>query len=94
MALDMLGGPTYINNFVQASILVDEEKKEFYKQPTFYAFGHFSKFILPDSIKINLLSSYNNNNDNIKMLAFKRPDRMIALILYNKFVFMDINLFN
>lgn len=87
MALDLSGGPTYINNFVQSSILVDVGRAEFYKQPTFYALGHFSKFILPGSIKVDVLSSYNKNAQNVSILAFKRPDGMLALILFNQFVY-------
>lgn len=47
MALDMDGGPNWSKNFVDSPILVNSERNEFYKQPMYYALGHFSRFLLP-----------------------------------------------
>lgn len=41
IALNMEGGPNWVNNFVDSPIIVNEKKDEFYKQPMFYAMGHF-----------------------------------------------------
>lgn len=49
LALDMEGGPNWANNFVDSPILVDKSKNEFYKQPMYYALGHFSRFFKADS---------------------------------------------
>ncbi|XP_063590816.1 putative glucosylceramidase 3 [Penaeus indicus] len=49
MALDMTGGPNWANNFVDSPIIINKETGEFYKEPMFYAMGHFSKFISPGS---------------------------------------------
>lgn len=47
----MEGGPNWVKNFVDSPIIVNAKKDEFYKQPMFYAMGHFrfvnSKIHLP-----------------------------------------------
>jgi len=49
IALDMQGGPNWNNNWADSPIIVNAEEDEFYKQPMFYAMGHFSKFVPPGS---------------------------------------------
>jgi len=41
IALNLDGGPNWVNNFVDSPIIVNSETDEFYKQPMFYAMGHF-----------------------------------------------------
>uniref|UniRef100_A0A915HYL0 Glucosylceramidase n=1 Tax=Romanomermis culicivorax TaxID=13658 RepID=A0A915HYL0_ROMCU len=41
MALDLTGGPNWVSNFVDSPIIVNASGGEFYKQPMFYALGHF-----------------------------------------------------
>ncbi len=55
--LDKSGGhqPSKDNNTkggMSSPIYIDTEAKEAYKQPMFYILGHFSKFISPDSVRI------------------------------------------
>lgn len=45
IALDMTGGPNWIDNFVDSPIIVNSRLDEFYKQPMFYVLGHFSKLV-------------------------------------------------
>ncbi|XP_070622644.1 lysosomal acid glucosylceramidase-like isoform X2 [Erythrolamprus reginae] len=42
LALDMKGGPNWVDNPVDSPIIVNPLKDEFYKQPMFYHLGHFS----------------------------------------------------
>ncbi|KAG8431733.1 hypothetical protein GDO86_020238, partial [Hymenochirus boettgeri] len=42
LALDVTGGPTWINNNVDSPVIVDIGKDQFYKQPMFYHMAHFS----------------------------------------------------
>lgn len=79
LALDKTGGPTWTSNFADSPIIVDENADEFYKQPTFYAIGHFSKFISRDSVRIKLSQS-----SVIKSVGFKRPDGAIVIVLFNR----------
>lgn len=41
MALDFNGGPTWVGNHADAPIIVNQTADEFYRQPMFYALGHF-----------------------------------------------------
>ncbi len=41
IVLDMAGGPNWVNNVVDSPIIVNASANEFYKQPMFYALGHF-----------------------------------------------------
>lgn len=77
LVLDENGGPNYVENYVDAPIIV--KGQEFYKQPTFYAMGHFSRFITSDSVRVFGKSS----NSAIKSVAFLRPDGYMAVVLYN-----------
>lgn len=80
LALDMTGGPTWVSNFIDSPIIVDKTKDEFYKQPMFYAIGHFSKFISRGSIRVKLTQT-----SVIKSVGFKRPDGSIVIVLYNRY---------
>lgn len=80
MALNLKGGPTYVNNFVDSPIIVNKTAQEFYKQPTFYAMGHFSKFVPPDSRRVFTDIS----TKSIKTIGFLRPDGGVALLIYNR----------
>ncbi|XP_023311391.1 putative glucosylceramidase 4 [Anoplophora glabripennis] len=80
MVLNEEGGPTYIDNYVDSPIIVNATLQEFYKQPMFYALGHFSKFAVPDSVR---LETTVKDLDNVRAMAFLRPDNLIALIISN-----------
>lgn len=91
IVLDASGGPNYVNNIVDAFIIANDDFTEIYKQPLFYAIAHFSKFIVPNSKRIHMQiavgdSDGDNVNDatNLCPLAFLRPDRQIAALIYNK----------
>lgn len=77
LVLDEDGGPNYAENYVDAPIIVN--KTEIYKQPMFYALGHFSRFILAESVRIGGKSSHKS----VKSLAFLRPDGYTTVVLYN-----------
>ncbi|CAN7939571.1 unnamed protein product, partial [Ixodes hexagonus] len=42
LALDLMGGPNWVKNFVDSPIIVNATGREFYKQPMYYALAHFS----------------------------------------------------
>ena len=80
LALNMEGGPTYINNTVDSPIIVNAAAGEFYKQPMFYAMGHFSKFLPRGSVRIGAPNVY----DQLLMVAFTRPDDGTTIVVLNK----------
>ena len=45
LALDMDGGPNWVENFVDAPIIINAAEDEFYKQPMYYALGHISRYM-------------------------------------------------
>ncbi|CAI2352067.1 unnamed protein product [Caenorhabditis sp. 36 PRJEB53466] len=52
LCLDETGGPNWAYNVVDAPIIVNRTADEFYKQPMFYAMGHFSKFLPRGSTRV------------------------------------------
>ncbi|CAJ0601103.1 unnamed protein product [Cylicocyclus nassatus] len=52
LCLDEKGGPNWVSNFVDSPVIVNAKADEFYKQPMFYAMGHFSKFIKADALRV------------------------------------------
>lgn len=79
MALNLEGGPTYIGNYVDSPIIVDAELQIFYKQPMYYILGHFSKFILRNSIRI-----HSTCDENVMCVAFLRPDNLTVIVIFNE----------
>ena len=65
-----------------SAILVDIEKKEALKQPTFYTIGHFSKFLPPNSVRIGHKLSLEMNN--LFVLTMKRPDNGTVVVVLNQ----------
>ncbi|XP_055305815.1 lysosomal acid glucosylceramidase-like [Sitodiplosis mosellana] len=84
LILNESGGPTYINNTVDAAVILNSTtKNEIYKQPIFYVLGHFSKFIPTGSVRIEAnLNGFRASN--VKTVAFLCPDNTITIILYNR----------
>ncbi|XP_032094228.1 lysosomal acid glucosylceramidase-like [Thamnophis elegans] len=90
LALDMEGGPCWIDNFVDSPIIVNPLKDEFYKQPMFYHLGHFSKFIPEGSVRVALTSPCLFDSCQLKALAFLRPDGTAVVVVLNDW-FVDIS---
>lgn len=83
LALDEGGGPNWSNNFVDAPIIVNNTIDEFYKQPIFYAMGHFSKYIPENSVRVDTQFS---NDTSLIGTAFVLPDGNRALVILNQYV--------
>ncbi|KAL1422248.1 hypothetical protein MTO96_022129 [Rhipicephalus appendiculatus] len=43
LVLNTEGGPTWVGNYVDSPIIVNATAEEFYKQPMYYAMGHFRR---------------------------------------------------
>ncbi|CAG2170493.1 unnamed protein product, partial [Oppiella nova] len=83
LALDLEGGPNWVGNFVDSPIIINQTSAEYYKQPFFYALGHFSKFLSPDSVRIGVNTGANELNE-LEVTAFRRTDNSTVLIVYNR----------
>ncbi|KAL8563547.1 hypothetical protein ACOMHN_060863 [Nucella lapillus] len=81
IALSTIGGPNWVHNLDNSPILVNATSGEFYKQPMFYALGHFSKFLPPGSVYIQMAAQ--SPSPYVKAAAFLRPDAGVAVVLLN-----------
>ena len=84
MVLDTNGGPNWAKNNVSAPIIVSPEANEYYKNPTFYALGHFSKFLPPGTRRVGIsLEIFDFKKGNLQSGLFERPDGGNVLIVIN-----------
>ncbi|XP_071845154.1 lysosomal acid glucosylceramidase-like [Apostichopus japonicus] len=81
LALDLQGGPNWVGNFVDSPIIVDSVNDVFYKQPMFYHLGHFSKFVPPGSVRVEMTAG---RPTRLQYIAFQRPDGKMVAIFLNK----------
>uniref|UniRef100_A0A8C6X581 Glucosylceramidase n=1 Tax=Naja naja TaxID=35670 RepID=A0A8C6X581_NAJNA len=84
LALDMKGGPNWVDNNVDSPIIVNPLKDEFYKQPMFYHLAHFSKFIPEGSVRVALTSKCLFGICQLKTSAFLRPDGTAVVVVLNE----------
>lgn len=91
LALDMSGGPNWANNFVDAPIIVNPETDEFYKNPMWYALGHFSKFMPEGSTRIGVdITGY--DSERVQMVGVERPDGAKVLVITNRHLEGSVNI--
>ncbi|XP_069998576.1 putative glucosylceramidase 3 [Penaeus vannamei] len=89
LALDTTGGPNWAGNRVDAPVIVNATADEFYKQPMFYALGHFSKFVPAGSVHVTSRVVKDGDDDegddegDLHTAAFTRADGGNVLILLN-----------
>ncbi|XP_054161789.1 putative glucosylceramidase 3 [Oppia nitens] len=82
LALDMDGGPRWNDKQgYGGTINIDSKIGVAYKQPSFYALGHFSKFISPESIRIE--HTIDKSVDNFVVVTLVRPDNRTVLVALN-----------
>lgn len=80
LALNMRGGPNWVNNIVDSPIIVDAKNQAFYKQPMYYHLGHFSKFVPPGSQRISVTSSRYHS---LEFIGFVTPQSNTILVVLN-----------
>ncbi|XP_018012610.1 lysosomal acid glucosylceramidase [Hyalella azteca] len=80
MVLDMQGGPSWVSNFVDSPIIVNAAEDTFYKQPMFYAMGHFSRFVLPGDVAVRRWIS---DESKIRVATFLQSDNTVVVVLIN-----------
>ena len=83
LVVDLMGGPNWAKFAADAAILVNPEADEFFKQPIYYAIGHVSKFVPPDSVRIEMTPGPHVPR-NLQSVAFLRPDNRTVIIFLNK----------
>ncbi|XP_059049040.1 lysosomal acid glucosylceramidase-like [Achroia grisella] len=84
LCLNKEGGPNWAGNMVDSPIIVDAENGEFLKQPTYYAMGHFSKFVPRGSRRVEVTQSKPFYYRSLLHVAFLTPYKTVVVIIYNK----------
>lgn len=92
MLLDIEGGPNHVKNNCDAAILADTEKKEIVYQNSYYYLGHFSRFVVPGSVRLGCRTNGfmtpatvdGRMGNTMESCAFIRPDNKIVLVVMNR----------
>ena len=82
LALDIDGGPSWVKNYCDSPIIVDKSAGEFYKQPSFYILGHFSKFIPPGS-KVVSHTLVQGGAKEVPVVAAVTPENNTVVVVMN-----------
>ena len=80
LVLNEQGGPNHVGNYCDAPILFDRRQQSVIKNSSYYAIGHFSKFILPGSIRIGYEATLPMG---VQAVAYQRPDQQKVVVLLN-----------
>ena len=87
LVLDLQGGPNWIANFVDSPIIANTSNRNvFYKNPMYYAMGHFSKFLPRNSIRIELKVLKEEKKplvEPLKIVSFKTPLNQTVIVALN-----------
>lgn len=83
MALDLSGGPSWAKNFIDSAVIVNARRDEYYKSPTFYAMGHFSKFVEPNSVRLDYRIANARYDYPLEAVAFLTPKNYIVIVAMN-----------
>ncbi len=61
LLVDSNGGPNHLDNMCDAPIVLSNDYTTFHIQPKFYYMGHISKYIVPESVRIDssIIGNYN-----------------------------------
>ncbi|MBU1020446.1 MAG: glucosylceramidase, partial [Firmicutes bacterium] len=77
--LDNTGGPNHVNNLCDAPIIIDIFPEKIIRESSYYYVGHFSKYVKPGAVRINVKSV-----SNLQSVAFKNVDGSISFIVLNE----------
>lgn len=83
MVLDLYGGPTWVGNYLDAPVIVNPSRDEYYKSPMFYAIGHFSKFVQSNSTRLDHRISYARYDYPVEAVGFKTQNDYIVIVALN-----------
>ena len=86
LALDLLGGPNWAEFYVDSPIVVNATAGEYYKNPSYYAMGHFAKFIPRNSLRIGIEVEDGTGTLLLDGTSVLTPEGHIVVVLLNRFV--------
>lgn len=74
------GGPNHVGNVCSAPLLADLEKDHVIFNPSYYAFGHFSRHIQPGARRVLCAT----NRDCMEATAFLNPNGNLVAVVLNQ----------
>ncbi len=80
LVLDETGGPNHVGNFCDAPIIGDTQNDQIIINSSYYAIGHFSKFVDPGAYRIESTSDH----PFVKQVTFENPNGDIVVVLQNE----------
>lgn len=80
LILDLQGGPNHVGNYCDAPILCDPENDIVHVNSSYYAIGHFSKFVDVGAVRLDASSTH----PFVKHVTFQNPTGEIITILQNE----------
>uniref|UniRef100_A0AAN0LP79 Glucosylceramidase n=1 Tax=Polyphagotarsonemus latus TaxID=1204166 RepID=A0AAN0LP79_9ACAR len=84
LVLDERGGPNWVDNFVDAPIIINLKTNTYIRQPMFYALAHFSKFLKKNYLALNYkIKSDANQTKNFYFSAFRNEKNEVVVVVNN-----------
>lgn len=80
MVLDTQGGPNWFKNWCVAPVIVKLDTDEVYFTPLYYVMAHFSKFIRPNALVLDVSST----DKSLQIVAAKNPNESIVVVVFNE----------
>ncbi len=80
LVLNEQGGPNHVGNYCDAPIIADTNTKQLHYNSSYYAIGHFSKYVMPGASRIESL----NEGDAVHHVCFVNPDGSIVMVAQNE----------
>lgn len=88
MALDTEGGPGWLRGRLDAAVLVDKTRDLYHKSPMFYVLGQFSRYIAPESVRVETQTVNGLYDSHFEVVTFELPAgreavRQLATVVVN-----------
>lgn len=80
IVLDYNGGPNHKRNYCNSPIMINKEKSDYIKTPSFYYIAQFSKYIKPGARKI----AFSRFTEKLDVIAFQNPNNSVIIVLLNR----------
>ncbi|SHH80364.1 glycoside hydrolase family 30 protein [Clostridium grantii] len=81
LILDETGGPNHVGNLCDAPIIADTKTQEIHYNSSYYYIGHFSKYVKPGAVRVEVKVEGNTKLQNV---AFLNEDGTSVMILMNE----------
>ncbi len=85
MLLDMQGGPNHLQGYCDSPMRFNVNNQSLVAQPAFYYMAHFSKFIPPDSVRIECVLDQPVASAMLNATAFLTPNQQVVVVVMNRF---------